>query len=198
MPRKKQYKEEDVIEKAMNTFWLHGYEGTSIRQLETAMGINQFSIYASFGSKKGVFLKALSHYKANIKSIFLSQLLDSEGDLEDIRCFFNEFIDSIKSGRTPNGCLMANTAMDMGTTDEAVRLELRLFFDVLKEAFTQLLIKSKQNRVFSADADVEQYANYLVGCTEGLAVTAKLLDDKQLSDFVAVAMKSLHRHPSNT
>lgn len=197
MPRKKQYKEEEVIARAMNTFWLHGYEGTSIRQLETAMGINQFSIYASFGSKKGVFLKALSHYKANIKLIFLSQLLDSEGTLDDIRDFFNSFIASIKSGRTPNGCLMANTAMDMGTSDEAVRTELHLFFEVLKDAFTQLLIKSKHNGELSKNADVDQYANYLVGCTEGLAVTAKLLGEKQLHDFVDVTMRSLPRSPTD-
>ncbi len=191
MSRKKQYEEKEVIQKAMNTFWLHGYEGTSIRQLETAMGINQFSIYAGFGSKKGVFLKALSHYKANIKLIFLSDLLNSEGALKDIRNFFNAFIQSIISGRTPNGCFMANTAMDMGTSDEAVRIELRLFFKVLKDAFTQLLIKSKQNGELGINVDVDQYANYLVGCTEGLAVTAKILDEQQLQDFVDVTMRSL-------
>jgi AcrR family transcriptional regulator len=41
----------------MSLFWRNGYESTSVRMLEKEMGINQFSIYASFGSKQGVFLK---------------------------------------------------------------------------------------------------------------------------------------------
>jgi AcrR family transcriptional regulator len=43
-----------VIEKAMSLFWRNGYQNTSVRMLEKEMGINQFSIYASFGNKHGV------------------------------------------------------------------------------------------------------------------------------------------------
>jgi len=50
MARKKEYREEEVIEKAMNLFWRNGYESTSMQMLEKEMGINKFSIYASFGS----------------------------------------------------------------------------------------------------------------------------------------------------
>ena len=51
MPREKQYKEEEVIEKAMGLFWKNGYRNTSLRMLSKEMGINQFSINASFGNK---------------------------------------------------------------------------------------------------------------------------------------------------
>jgi hypothetical protein len=34
------------------------------------MGINQFSIYASFGNKHGVFVESLKCYKTKIYSIF--------------------------------------------------------------------------------------------------------------------------------
>jgi AcrR family transcriptional regulator len=32
----------------MSLFWRNGYQNTSVRMLEKEMGINQFSIYASF------------------------------------------------------------------------------------------------------------------------------------------------------
>ncbi|GAK99665.1 hypothetical protein JCM19314_3710 [Nonlabens ulvanivorans] len=38
MARKKQYKEEEVLEKAMNLFWIKGYENTSLEMLEKEMG----------------------------------------------------------------------------------------------------------------------------------------------------------------
>jgi len=52
MARKKMFDDNDVIEKATALFWQRGYENTSMSQLESAMGINKFSIYASFESKK--------------------------------------------------------------------------------------------------------------------------------------------------
>ena len=59
MARKKQYKEDEVIKKATAIFCKNGYEATSVRMLEKEMGINQFSIYASFKNKQGVFLESI-------------------------------------------------------------------------------------------------------------------------------------------
>ncbi|MGB6151746.1 MAG: TetR/AcrR family transcriptional regulator, partial [Pricia sp.] len=70
MARKKEYKEEEVIEKAMHLFWQNGYVNTSMQMLEKEMGINKFSIYSSFGSKHGVFIQSLNAYKAKINGIF--------------------------------------------------------------------------------------------------------------------------------
>ncbi len=191
MPRPKQYKEDEVIEKAVKVFWNKGYASTSVRELEQEMGINQFSMYASFGSKRGVFLRALSKYKAKVKEIFLSDLIQSEGHLADIRTFLESFVHSVKSGRTPNGCLMANTAMAMGGGDLEVKVQLRQFFDLLKEVFVDVLKGAQRNKELAVNANIDSYANYLLGCTEGLAVTAKVLDDEQLDDFIDVTMKSL-------
>ena len=63
MPRSKTNDDDLVLEKAMNVFWVHGYEATSVRLLEKEMGINQFSIYASFKNKKNLFINALRKYR---------------------------------------------------------------------------------------------------------------------------------------
>ena len=69
MARKKAYREDLVIEKAMNLFWRNGYEGTSMQMLEKEMGINKFSIYSSFGSKNGVFLESIACYKKKLYTL---------------------------------------------------------------------------------------------------------------------------------
>ena len=51
-------------EAAMRVFWEKGYEGASIRDLTTAMGIGPKSMYLSFGDKEALFLKALDLYSA--------------------------------------------------------------------------------------------------------------------------------------
>lgn len=69
MARKKEYIEDEVIERAMNLFWRNGYESTSMQMLEKEMGINKFSIYSSFGSKHGVFLESLKSYKGKVSTL---------------------------------------------------------------------------------------------------------------------------------
>ena len=191
MPRKKEYNPEEVIEKAMQVFWAQGYSGTSMRNLQEEMGINLFSIYAGFANKKGVFLESLKRYMQLNKQVILLPLLESQGDIEDIRCFFEGFITSVKSGQTPNGCLFANTAMELGAADEEVAIQLQLFFQFLKGAYQGLLKKAQELGNIGQEVDLSQYANYLVGVTEGLALVAKVWDEQSIEDFIQVALSTL-------
>jgi len=191
MPRKKQYNKEEVTEKAMGVFWNHGYKATSMRMLEAEMGINLYSIYADFKSKEGVFLESLRRYRQLNKEVILRRLLESDGDLLDIRTFFMEFVHSVKTGKTPNGCLFANTAMEIGATDVRIKEQLDLFFTLLKEAYVNLLTKAKALKQFKTDAPINKYANYLVGITEGISVIAKVLEEDKLTDYIDTAMEAL-------
>ncbi len=67
MPRSKSYDDNIVLERAMNVFWNNGYEATSVRLLEKEMGINQFSIYSSFYSKKKLFIESIRRYRDHEK-----------------------------------------------------------------------------------------------------------------------------------
>ena len=202
MPRKKQYDKEEVTQKAMKLFWDQGYKGTTMRDLQEGMGINLFSIYASFENKQGVFLESLNRYMLLNKMVILEPLLSSEGDLADIRRFFYGFVESVKSGRTPNGCLFANTAMEFGQVNEEaseesrffhqqVSEQLSFFFQFLRKAYLGVLEKAYQRGILREKAHIEKYANYLIGCTEGLAVIAKVLDEKTLEDFIETTLSTL-------
>ncbi len=120
MPRKKEYIVEEVLHKAMHTFWNHGYENASVRVLEKDMGINQFSIYASFGNKHDLFIEVLKKYKQHVETTFLKDLLQSQGSISDIKRFFLRFGYAIQSGKNSNGCLMVNTGMEIGQKDPEI------------------------------------------------------------------------------
>ncbi len=95
MARKKQYIEQEVLEKAMALFWRNGYESTSVRMLEKEMGINQFSIYASFGSKQGLFLESINAYKRKMHCI-KDKLEKSGNGTLGIKQYFYDFLDFSK------------------------------------------------------------------------------------------------------
>jgi len=62
MARNIEFNREDVLHKAMNTFWKNGYSMTSIPNLVSATKLNPGSIYSAFNSKEGLFLETLDFY----------------------------------------------------------------------------------------------------------------------------------------
>lgn len=59
MGRKKTFDEAEILAKAQAAFMRAGYEGTSLDELVTATGLLRGSLYAAFGSKRGIFLAVL-------------------------------------------------------------------------------------------------------------------------------------------
>jgi TetR/AcrR family transcriptional repressor of nem operon len=51
-----------AVEQAQAVFWERGYEATSVDDLLDRMAIKRGSMYAAFGDKRSLFLKALERY----------------------------------------------------------------------------------------------------------------------------------------
>ena len=62
MGRPRAFDADAALDRAMDVFWRHGYEGATIAQLTEAMNINPPSLYAAFGSKEGLLKAALDRY----------------------------------------------------------------------------------------------------------------------------------------
>ena len=60
--RPRNYDPELALRQALEAFWTHGYSGTSLDDLGAAMGMNRPSLYAAFGDKRALYLKALESY----------------------------------------------------------------------------------------------------------------------------------------
>ncbi|MFO0765782.1 MAG: helix-turn-helix domain-containing protein [Nitrospiraceae bacterium] len=59
MARPKEFNPAEALDKAMHVFWRkRAMEATSMEDLLTAMDINRGSLYATFGNKRELFLKA--------------------------------------------------------------------------------------------------------------------------------------------
>lgn len=65
MARTRGFDTEVAVSRAMELFWMRGYEATSLRDLTQHLGIGQGSLYAAFGDKQGLYRAALEHYRAN-------------------------------------------------------------------------------------------------------------------------------------
>ena len=62
MARTKNLDREAALRAAMGVFWKHGYAGTSVQHLVSAMGIHRANLYEVFGSKEELFGAVVANY----------------------------------------------------------------------------------------------------------------------------------------
>ena len=186
MARKKQYNEEDVIEKAMYLFWRNGYENTSVRMLEKEMGINQFSIYASFGNKHGVFVESLKEYRKRNAAIF-NKLSASKNGLDDIKQFFYDSIQKTNN-LDYKGCLVTNTYNEfVESEDEEIKNQMIDFMVALKQIFIE---KLKMDTTKDEETVLKQ-ANYLLLAKHGLAAAARVNNEQEMNDYIEMTFNNI-------
>ncbi|MEM6530436.1 MAG: TetR/AcrR family transcriptional regulator, partial [Chloroflexota bacterium] len=118
MPRPKSFNREKVVQQAMNVFWEHGYEATSISDLTEATSLKPGSLYNTFGSKHELYLESLDFYEKHVGSSLFAVLDEPVSGLEAIRQLFSQLIES--SRVDPRGCFMHNAIMERSTCDEDV------------------------------------------------------------------------------
>ncbi|WP_068475723.1 TetR/AcrR family transcriptional regulator [Saccharicrinis aurantiacus] len=187
MARTKKYKEDEVIEKAMNLFWRNGFEATSTRMLEKEMGINQFSIYSSFGNKEGVFLESMKCYNQKINTI-VKKLENREGGIESIKGYFYDFLDFSKENNIAKGCLLANTMTELGAdSDLVIKAKVHNFTANLLILFTEKLSVNT-----NCDTNtIAKQANYLLVSMMGLSQVSKVFDRLQIDNYIETTFENL-------
>jgi AcrR family transcriptional regulator len=108
--RPRTFVEHEVLDAAMQVFWRHGYAASSIAQLRAATGLSSASLYGAFGSKEGLFERAIAHYIAGP-----GQVSELVGDLtldplEALGLMLHGTIEMQSEPAHPGGCLVALSA----------------------------------------------------------------------------------------
>lgn len=187
MARSKQYKEEEVIQNALNLFWRNGYEGTSVRMLEKEMGINQFSIYSSFGSKQGVFVESIKAYKIQLNSI-RNILKNSNNGIAGIKQFFYDFLSFTKEDEAGKGCFICNTVSELGNkATPELKIELLKFTEEIKSLFLNNLRQDNSK----TEGTIQKEANFLTTSMLGLSLGSRIQNKAELEDYIETTFKNI-------
>ncbi|SEF90896.1 DNA-binding transcriptional regulator, AcrR family [Nonomuraea solani] len=109
-----------ALDRALEVFWRQGYEGASLSDLTAAMGINRPSMYAAFGNKEELFVKALDRYVSG-PGAFAADALAAPTVREVIERLVNGAIDLTTGDDAPVGCLMVNSVHACGPDAASAR-----------------------------------------------------------------------------
>ncbi|WP_380281236.1 TetR/AcrR family transcriptional regulator [Kitasatospora purpeofusca] len=79
MGRPRAFDEEQAVRAAAELFAVRGYEGTSVDDLVTGLGVHRGSLYKVFGSKRGLYLAALRRHLDEEVLPLAAALREAEG-----------------------------------------------------------------------------------------------------------------------
>jgi TetR/AcrR family transcriptional regulator, copper-responsive repressor len=185
---------DQALDRALEVFWRDGFQGASLSTLTHAMGINKPSLYAAFGDKASLYLKALQRYgeretaKNNLKA------LRSESDARRaIESFMRSAVQGLTDPSKPGGCFVVNGSADCGlaSTPEAVQDALRLAQQASESAIRDRLKQARKEGQLPPDADIPALAAYFAVVMAGLSVQAKAGAPRpKLDSAVGVAMQA--------
>ena len=104
--RPRSFDESDALEKATQVFWSKGYDGVTIDDLVTGMGVGRPSLYAVFGDKRAIFLRVLAAYAERKGASAAKALLSPQSLRDSIAGFLRYAVESATAKGSARGCLL--------------------------------------------------------------------------------------------
>ncbi|MGV3756046.1 MAG: TetR/AcrR family transcriptional regulator [Verrucomicrobiota bacterium] len=182
-----------ALNAAMQVFWAHGYEATSLDDLLRAMGIAKSSFYQAFGSKSELFQRCLTHYRDKSAKMLSDSLEEAPSGLEFIRGIFEGVADGTKNEFGRAGCLVMNTATEFAQRDTAIARLVNDAFKRFEEVFLRAIKRAQQEGAISQRADADSLALFLTTNLGGLKAMARAgAAPDQIRRVVKITLACLH------
>ena len=101
---------DEALDAALVVFWRHGYDGTTLTDLASAMGINRPALYAAFQGKKELFVRAIDRYYT-VDAARTFQVLEEPTAWAVTEQYLLRSIDQLTNPSRPLGCFVLQSAL---------------------------------------------------------------------------------------
>lgn len=169
--RPRAYDPDAALERAFEAFWKKGYTATSLEDLATATGMNRRSLYAAFGDKHTLYLKALDYY-GRISAAQMRDAFTADVPLADALTRIYEAALAIYfSGKgRARGCFSVGTAT---AEDPEIRAALVRSVRRSDKSFETRIRTAAEKGEFPAGADPAALAVLASGTLHTIAIRAR-------------------------
>ncbi|MFI2435476.1 TetR/AcrR family transcriptional regulator [Streptomyces sp. NPDC018693] len=178
MARTKEFDPDAALQSALELFWRHGYEATSMADLVEHLGIGRASIYATFGNKRDLYLKALDRYGEQQNPYLLHELSRPGPALPAVRALVRRFAaEAADDARRETGCFVTNTAAELAPHDSAAARRVELSWERLETLLHSTLVRAQEQGELDEERDPRALARMLLVLMQGLRVVGKASTD---------------------
>lgn len=168
--RPREFDDKEMLRKIMTLFWQGGYEGISLSRIMKETGLQKASLYAAFGDKRALYLKALSQYHTDIVIAAAAALEAPSAHPETrIQAFLSAPLEGAATGNR-SGCFLCNASADQADLDTGTQKQVTEGFDRLTRALCQPI--AELNPGLDAQA-VKSKARTLLSIYTGLRIMVR-------------------------
>lgn len=171
--RPRTFDREQALGIALDLFWRHGFDGTSVHQLTAAMVISPPSLYAAFGSKEELYREAIKLYLTKYSG-FMHSLFDEKMSAHDavkhaLFAAAKQFSDTCHAP----GCMISSAELQASPDNEKLAAEITGFRLAAQQVLYKRLEAAQKSGELAKNADIASLAAFYAMVTQGMSVQAR-------------------------
>ena len=164
---------ETVLAAARDTFWQHGYDGSSIADLTAAMGITPQSLYAAFGSKAELYRETLDQYRRMPRPEPGNPFQDKIDTVTAFERFLTNSAKIFTAPEHPKGCMISTAVLNCAEENEPIAHHVASMRLQTLDIFTARLERGIEEGDIRPEANPRSLARFLGAIVQGMSVQAR-------------------------
>jgi AcrR family transcriptional regulator len=172
--RPRSFDRQEALCAALRVFRERGYEGTSMADLQKALGgLSPPSIYAAFGSKEALFKEAVSLYTSQTRARVSRVLEDAPSTKAAVEGMLRSAVLGTTEPDEPRGCLLVQGALACSPSSD----DVQQYLHEQRLEGHRMLIKRLKAGVAAGDVpartDIAAVAAFYTTLIHGISIQAK-------------------------
>ena len=180
MGRPPAYEHEALLRELIDCLWERGYAATPISVLVEKTGVNAASLYARFGSKKGIMLAALELYARETLESLDAVLASTPPGAAQMRAVLEHAVESFADPRA-RGCFLVNSITNISTDTPDFSVAVADAMKAIRDRLRRALREAPDLR---PEVTPEEAAVFVQVQVWGLKVMARMRPEKQAGEVV--------------
>lgn len=161
------YCRENAIQNATQLFWQKGYQGTSMRDIQTTLDMRPGSIYAGFGNKEGLFIEVIDAYVSSTEQQLL-KISKTASPLTTFKDFLLLMIKCTGSQQHQQQCLLVRSMSELQSQDIAAKDCVIRGLGKVEKGFVAILQSAQTKAELPQKYNCEKAASWLQQQVMGL------------------------------
>ncbi|MGB1949617.1 MAG: TetR/AcrR family transcriptional regulator [Marinobacter sp.] len=170
MARHARYDRKTALDKAVGLFWQKGYHGSSMKQIEQALDMRPGSIYATFGSKDGLFTEALARYAEQAGRELALHLEHYDSLVDGLQDYLRNVATSCNPAiaAPSRACMIVKTLLEATNTHAVLAEQANSILAAIERSLTELLEQARARGELTSNTDCQRLARLIQGQIMGL------------------------------
>ena len=171
--RPRAFDEKQVLGAVREQFWDAGYAATTLEDLMRVSGLGKGSLYAAFGDKRQLFLRALRSYTDDSHDALRRALSEAPRAVDALRMLLEAPIDETVDADTRRGCLLANSTSELGNADKEVLDHARRAYETSTALIGDCVARAQREGDLPAEVDPIELARALLAAQQGVVFMSR-------------------------